>query len=240
MVKQGEPSASAQAGPRCCKREQGPRQEWQDLGTDGAESCRESHEQQENGRSLGKTFPVQQLPQPGRPASARGQSSARDSVSVVCHHGRAEAPASGQEQPPARAAPARGRVPCPHTGTLSSPELCSGVEQQHRPTVMWGAFPVFLAFLRTRAFSSNRRDVLLRAHTHAHARTSFYMSFLSSWIKSRAAKLPVLCHVTLIASRSHHILNSCGFSGAIYLMQFAKCLRSSADSDILGLQSFAI
>lgn len=72
------------------------------------------------------------------------------------------------------------------------------------------------------------------------ARTSLCTSFLSSWIKSRAAKLPVLCHVTLIASRSHHILNSCGFSEAIYLMQFAKCLRSSADSDILGLQSFAI
>lgn len=84
------------------------------------------------------------------------------------------------------------------------------------------------------ALPSERRDALLRAHT------SFYMSFLSSWIKSRAAKLPVLCHVTLIASRSHHILNSCGFSEAIYLMQFAKCLRSSADSDILGLQSFAI
>lgn len=187
---------------------------------------------------LGENIPCPAAPPAPSPASARGQSSARDSVSVVCHHGRAEAPASSQEQPPARAAPARGRVPCPHTGTLSSPELCSEVEQQHRPTVMWGAFPVFLAFLRARAFSSNRRDVLLRAHTHA--RTSFYMSFLSSWIKSRAAKLPVLCHVTLIASRSHHILNSCGFSGAIYLMQFAKCLRSSADSDILGLQSFAI
>lgn len=204
MVKRREPSASAQAGPRRCKREQGPRQEWQDLGTDGAESCRESHEQQGNGRSLGKTFPVQQLPQPWRPASARGQSSARDSVSVVCHHGRAEAPASSQEQPPARAAPARGRVPCPHTGTLSSPELCSGVEQQHRPTVMWGAFPVFPAFLRARAFSSNRRDVLL--HTHTRTRThKFLHEFPEFMDKVQSCQAPsaLPCHTNSFQIPSH-------------------------------------
>lgn len=129
----------------------------------------------------------------------------------------------------------------PGARTLSSPQLCSSVKQQQCLTVNWlGLLTVLLAFslVYTHAFSLNRRDILLHTHTHAH--TSFCMSFLSSWIKSRAAKLPVLCHVTLIASRSHHILNSCGFSEAIYLMQFAKCLRSSADSDILGLQSFAI
>lgn len=75
---------------------------------------------------------------------------------------------------------------------------------------------------------------------HTHVQVTYCMSLFSSRIMSKAAKFLVLCHVTLIASRSHHILNSCGFSKAIYLMQFTKCLCSSADSDILVLQSFAI
>lgn len=126
----------------------------------------------------------------------------------------------------------------PEAPTPPGPALCPSVNQQRCLAVNRLGTMRRGARVLASADPCLRLRQARRSATHTH--TSFYMSFLSSWIKSRAAKLPVLCHVTLIASRSHHILNSCGFSEAIYLMQFAKCLRSSADSDILGLQSFAI